>query len=98
MEGVVKCNNKLVISADITMEVKNNIPTSELLILKELSNNIRQTVIKYKGSMLSVPEWGDRAYLILISTMAIRTACIDSKMTVVDIADIPSFIKRILSN
>jgi hypothetical protein len=97
MEGSQKCKNELSLSEDLAMEVRNNIPTKELFILKQLSQNIRETVKKHNGTFLTAPELGERSYLIYISTMIIRCECIDNKMVAVDISDIPSFIKTLLN-
>lgn len=97
MNNSNKCQNKLFFSEDLGMELKNNIPTSELIILAKLSKDINQTLIEHKGVLLSTPELGEDSYLLIISTMVIRCEYINKTMIVVDISDVPSYIKRLLN-
>ena len=98
MEGTGSCKNKLSYTDCLELDFKNNIPTSELRILKELSLDIRNTLKKYDGSILDTPELGKNTYLILISTMVLRIVCINEKMTLVDMSDTASFVKKFLNN
>ena len=92
------CKNKLSFTNCLELDFKNNIPTYELRILKELSLDIRNTLKKYDGSILDTPELGKNTYLILISTMVLRIVCINEKMTLVDMSDTASFVKKFLNN
>ena len=98
MEGTQSCKNKLSFTNCLELDFKNNIPTYELRILKELSLDIRNTLKKYDGSILDTPELGKNTYLILISTMVLRIVCINEKMTLVDMSDTVSFVKKFLNN
>lgn len=98
MKGIESCKNKLSFTDCLGLEFQNNLPTLEVMILKELSLDIRSTIIKYKGSILNASEIGENNYLIFISTMIIRVVDIDNKMVAVDISDTPSFIKGYLNN
>lgn len=98
MEGTDSCKNKLYFTDCLELDFKNNMPTSELRILKELSLDINNTLKKHNGSILKSFEFGENNYLIFISTMIIRMVETNERMILVDISDIPSFIKNFLNN
>ncbi|MDX4069136.1 hypothetical protein [Aliarcobacter skirrowii] len=98
MEGTDSCKNKLSFTDCLELDFKNNLPTSELMILKELSLEIRDTLKKHNGSILKAFEFGENNYIICISTMIIRMVEIKERMVLVDISDIASFVKNFLNN
>lgn len=98
MEGTGSCKNKLSFTDCLELDFKNNLPTSELIILKELSLEIRDTLKKYNGSILKAFEFGENNYIIFISTMIIRIVDIKERIVLVDISDMTSFIKNFLNS
>lgn len=97
MEGTQKCPNKLRISNDMEMELDRNVPTGELQILGELSKDLRGTIKKYSGKLLSTPEISDDSYVLFISTMVVDIRVINNNFCAVWITDAPSFVKRLIS-